>query len=244
MKNDLSNEILNSDKKSEKKFKYWAAISYPNDSEPENWRALALESGIECCSIYHDKDINETELTDPDAEGVIPQQGKFKKAHRHFIFAFPNTTTFNHANNLILKITNGIPVKGISNIKGAYAYLTHKYDPDKFQYLESDIDCLNGFAPENYFSINAGEEDEAFKSIEKIIKEQDFEEYCDLIDYLSANFVDLARFTRTHTIHIKEYLRSKHMKKRQAKKDKLLDLQIADYEFRLCQLHSCDVIDE
>lgn len=214
-----------------KKFKYWIAISYPNDSEPVNCFELAKAEGIECCSIIHDKDYNESE-TAVDYSGEILQQGMQKKLHRHWIFAFPNTTTEKHASDVILKITNGLTPKGSSNVKGAYAYLTHKYDPEKAQYDSKDIVCLNGFAPENYFTQNIGEEDEAFKCIEGIIKEQDFEEYCDLVDYLSANFADLARFARTHTLHLKAYLQSKHMKRRQESKDRLRALQIADLERR------------
>lgn len=212
--------------KNQTKFKYWVAVSYPNDSEPADWIERAKAEGIECCNMLHDKDINESETNE---DGTL---GKFKKLHRHWIFAFPNTTTEKHATEVILKITNGLTPKGCSNVKGAYAYLTHKYDPDKAQYESKDILCLNGFAPENYFTANSGEEDEAFKCIEGIIKEQDFEEYCDLIDFLNTNHADLARFARTHTIHIKAYLQSKHMKRRQAKKDLLLDLQVAEYQRR------------
>ena len=210
-----------------KKFKYWIAVSYPNDSEPADWQEIAKAEGLECCSIVHDKDYNESETSDDGEQGLL------KKLHRHHIFAFPNTTTEKHATEVIQKITHGPVPKGCSNIKGAYAYLTHKHDPDKAQYDTKDILCLNGFAPENYFTANSGEEDEAFKCIEGIIKEQDLEEYCDLIDFLSANFPDLARFARTHTLHLKAYLQSKHLKRRQAKKDRLLELQLIEYEHKV-----------
>ena len=210
-----------------KKFKYWIAVSYPYDSEPADCFELAKAEGVECCSIIHDRDYNESETTTDGNE-----QGTAKKLHRHWIFAFPNSTTEKHASDVILKITNGLTPKGCSNVKGAYAYLTHKHDPDKAQYDTKDIECLNGFAPENYFTQNSGEEDEAFKCIEGIIKEQDLEEYCDLIDFLNANYADLARFARTHTLHLKAYLQSKHMKRRQKDKDRLLALQIAEYERR------------
>ena len=208
--------------KNQKKFKYWAAVSYPGDSEPADVFARAKEKGVECCCIIHDKDYNET----PDEP---------KKVHRHWLFAFPNTTTLNNANTIIQYITNGPEVQGISNIKGAYAYLTHKHDPDKAQYEESDIQSFNGFSPNNYFSMNNGEENEAFVCIEKIIREQDFEEYCVLLDYLEDNFPDLARFMRTHTIHIKAYLQSKNFYKRQKKRDKLLDLQLEEYALRVAE---------
>lgn len=213
------------------KAKYWLAISYPGDSEPENWQELAKATGLECCSSLHDKDINEAETT-ANENGDIVSQTKFKKLHRHHIVAFPNSTTKKNAQKIISGFTNGLEVKACSNIRGAYAYLTHRFDPDKAQYDEKDIICLNGFAPENYFTMHTGEENEAFKCIEKIIKEQDFEEYCDVVDYLEANYPELARFARTHTLHLKAYTQSKNFKKRQAKKDRLLDLQIAEYERR------------
>lgn len=214
----------------DKKFKYWLALSY-DDSAPADILDRAKNCGVECACILHDKDFNA--LATPDTyTDVELAPGQAKKAHRHWIFAFPNTTTKKHASETILSITNGPEIKGSSNIKGAYSYFTHKNDPDKYQYDSKDILCFNGFAPENYLSLNSGEEDEAFRCIENIIKEQDFEEYCDLIDFLNCNFADLARFARTHTFHLKAYLQSKNLKKRQAKKDLLLELQIADLKRR------------
>ena len=217
-------------KKQPTKAKYWLALSY-DDSAPADILERAKQCGVECACIYHDKDFNALATPDTYTDEVL-EPGQAKKPHRHWIFAFPNTTTEKHASNTILAITNGPKIKGATNIKGAYAYFTHKHDPDKYQYDSKDIMTFNGFAPENYFSLNSGEEDEAFKCIEGIIKDYDLEEYCDLIDRLAAEFPDLARFARTHTLHIKAYLQSKHMKRRQAKRDRLLELQIAEYEDR------------
>lgn len=217
----------------EKKSKYWGALSW-HDSEPENALDLAKKSGVECCCIVHDRDYNE--LASPvDYSGELLQPGQQKKIHKHWIFAFPNTTTFKHAQDVILTITNGTIPIALSNIKGAYAYLVHKHDPEKFQYSKSDIQMLNGFSPENYFSLDAGEEDEATIAIEGIIDRNQFEEYSSLVKYLRENNPDLARFITRHTIHFNAYLRSIHEGKRQAKKDRYLDLQIALAELKLSQ---------
>lgn len=214
-----------------KKSKYWGALSW-HDSEPQDIFERAKKSNIECCCILHDKDFNEL-ATPVDYSGTVLETGHHKKTHRHWIFVFPNTTTANHANNIILEITNGSLPIAISNIKGAYAYLTHKHDPEKYQYQKEDIIYFNGFVPENYINLGAGEEDEALKAIENIIEDKDIDEYCILVKYLRETNNDLARFLTTHTIHINAYLRSKHQSKRQAKRDMLIDLQIASYQEKL-----------
>lgn len=95
---------------------------------------------------------------------------------------------------------------------------------------------FNGFAPENYFSLDAGEEDAATIAIENIIDDHGFEEYFSLVQFLRKNHPDLARFITRHTIHFNAYLRSIHEFKRQAKKDRYLELQIALAELKLSQI--------
>ena len=202
------------------------------DSEPEDIFERAKKSNVECCCILHDKDFNELATPVEYSETTL-QPGEHKKTHRHWIFAFPNTTTENNAKTIIQEITNGNPPVGLSNVKGAFAYLTHKHDPQKHQYNAEDIQYFNGFVPENYISLGAGEEDAATESIELIIDKEGFEEYCDLVAFLRENYPDLARFVRTHTWHVNSYLKSKLNKRRQAKRDRLLELQLLDYENRV-----------
>lgn len=217
----------------EKKSKYWGALSYL-DSQPSNIFELAKRCNIECACILHDKDYNE--LATPQLyTDITIQPGQAKKAHYHWIFAFPNTTTAKHAKEVILSITNGAAPIALSNIKGAFAYFIHKHDPEKYQYNSSDIQMFNGFAPENYFSLDAGEEDQATIAIENIIDDKHFEEYSSLVKYLRENHPDLARFITRHTIHFNAYLRSIHEAKRQEKKDRYLELQIALAELKLSQ---------
>lgn len=220
-------------KNASKKSKYWGALSW-HDSEPEDIFDRAKKCNIEACCILHDQDKNElaTPVLYTDEE---LQPGQAKKAHRHWIFAFPNTTTENHAKAIIQEITNGNPPIALSNIKGAFAYLTHKHDPDKHQYDSEAIMYFNGFVPENYINLGAGEEDQAFQAIEAIVDRFGIEEYSELIKHLQDNNPDLARFARNHTLHLNAYVRSKHQAKRQAKKDRLLDLQLEEYELRILE---------
>ena len=215
------------------KSRYWLAISW-HDSEPADIEARAKASNLEATCILHDKDENElaTPVLYTDTE---LQPGQKKKAHKHWIFVFPNTTTENHAKTVIQAITNGNPPKACTNIKGAFAYLTHKHDPDKHQYDPAEIQYFNGFAPENYFNMGAGEEDEAFAAIEAIVDRFGIDEYWRLIEHLRDNNKDLARFARCHTMHLSAYIKSKHQEKRQKKKDELLDLQLEDYKLRILE---------
>lgn len=112
------------------KSRYWWFIAYP-ESLPNNWEEILLETML---PIY----ISPLHLYDIDSNGNT------KKPHYHIIVTFDGPTTFRNVHKNICVPLNATIPKLILSVKGAYDYLTHKNNPDKYQYHKEDIIYLNG----------------------------------------------------------------------------------------------------
>lgn len=175
----------------------WTTIVYP-ESAKEGWIDELQQTGLEIAiSPLHDKDLNPT--------------GEIKKSHFHVIISFPGPTTFNCVQELSDNILSGVLVKPIESIRGMYRYLTHKDNPDKAQYNDSDIILLNGFDPTNILS-NADEQ--AIKLlVVYYIQDNKIYEYSDLINSLaSSDNADMLHVAMNHTIFFNAYLHSRRYK--------------------------------
>ena len=62
--------------------------------------------------------------------------------------------------------------------------MTHKDNPEKAQYNENDIQTLNGFDIREFVEMTKSEVNAKIRIIQKMIRELDFLEYADLLDYL------------------------------------------------------------
>lgn len=181
----------------------WTTIVYL-DSVKEGWIDALQETGLEVAiSPLHDKDTNPT--------------GEVKKPHYHVILCFPGPTTKNMVQELSNDLLSGVLVKPIESIRGMYRYLTHRDNPEKYQYKESDITLLNGFDPSNVLS-NADEN--AIKLLcVMFIKENNIFEYTDLIDRLLVeDNADMLHVAMSKTIFFNTYLTSRRNKLKESLK--------------------------
>lgn len=175
----------------------WTTIVYC-DSAPQDWVEQLQATGLEVAiSPLHDSDIN------PD--------GDVKKAHYHVILCYPGPTTQKLVQELSNNVLSGVLVKPIESIRGMYRYLTHKDNPEKFQYKESDITLLNGFDPGNILS-NADE-----SAIQRLviyyIHENNIYDYSDLVDRLLAeDNPHMCHVALSKTIFFNTYLSSRKSK--------------------------------
>ena len=109
----------------------WAFVLYP-ESAPSDWREQLQLTGLQCAvSPLHDKDVN------PDGEP--------KKAHYHIIVCYSGPTSFNVVKGLTDKLNQPIPI-ALEQIRGYYRYLTHKDNPEKYQYSADDVFTNNSSA--------------------------------------------------------------------------------------------------
>jgi len=188
-----------SSKKSTQRSRYYAFVVYP-ESAPENWRDILQQTGLEfAISPLHDKDLNAD-----DEE---------KKAHWHVIAVWGNTTTYATAKRISDSVNAPIP-QALSSLKGYYRYLTHKDNPEKHQYDESDISTLNGFNISNYEDLTRHEVNKLKKRIQELVRQSGITEYSVLMDVLLDSDMhaewDVAS---NHTIFFNSYLKSRRYTK-------------------------------
>lgn len=185
------------------KKRYWAFVLYP-ESAPENWKEILQQTGLSICvSPLHDKDINPT--------------GEPKKAHYHVILCYSGPTTFKCVKGITDKLNQPIPI-ALEQVRGYFRYLTHKDNPEKYQYSEKEIITINDFDIDNYNDLSVSQIKSIMIDLQKIIRDNEILEYADLLDFLLDNdllsYLDVAQ---NHTILFNTYITSLRNKKKYEK---------------------------
>lgn len=150
----------------------WAFVLYP-ESAPSDWREQLQLTGLQCAvSPLHDKDVN------PDGEP--------KKAHYHIIVCYSGPTSFNVVKGLTDKLNQPIPI-ALEQVKGYYRYFTHKDNPEKYQYNESEISTINGFNIFDFVELTRSEVNKIKSELIELIQTMHFIEYYAFVCYVKAN---------------------------------------------------------
>lgn len=187
----------------------WVFILYP-ESAPENWKDFLIQTGVPCCiSPLHDKDINPT--------------GESKKPHYHIMLSFDGPTTFNNIVTCYTEPLNQPIPQFVESINGYYRYFTHKDNPEKAQYNEKDIICLNGFDILEYKEITKSEALMYLEMIQDYITENGISEFCDLLDLLHSDedLKNLYYIATQKAFLIDKYISSKRNKLKEIKEKNL-----------------------
>lgn len=189
-------------KKSSKK-RNWAFVLYP-ESAPDDWQQQLAKTGLQCAiSPLHDKDVN------PD--------GEVKKAHYHIIICYNGPTSFNVVNSLCDSLNQPIP-QPLEQIRGYYRYLTHKDNPEKFQYSDKDIKTINGFNITDFVELTKSEVISIKKRLQQLIRDKNFLEYSDFIDFLSdGDCPEDYEVATNHTYFFDRYISSRRNKLKSVK---------------------------
>ncbi|HEO1005133.1 TPA: replication protein [Streptococcus agalactiae] len=204
-------------KYSKLKKRYWTFVLYP-ESAPQNWKELLQRTGLEIAiSPLHNKDKNPT--------------GEIKKAHYHIILCYNAPTTGNNVKSLVDNLNQPIPLP-IDSVRGLYRYLTHKDNPEKYQYNEKEIQVLNGFNIRDYADLSSADKSAIKLELTKFIKESDIMEYSDFMDkVIELDKPDYFFIASTNTTYFNAYLiskRNKHKDKLESGKYKLLDTETGE----------------
>lgn len=186
-----------STKKSIKK-RNWAFVLYP-ESAPADWFDRLKQSGLMgAVSPLHDKDVN--------------ADGEPKKAHYHVILVYGNTTTYNNVKSLTDSLNQPIP-QALEQIRGYYRYLTHKDNPEKYQYSDSDIVTFGGFDISDFVEMTKSEVTKYIKEIHAFVRDNNITEYSDLCDMLiDAGLEELYEVAINHTLFVNSYISSRRNK--------------------------------
>ena len=176
----------------------WAFVLYP-ESAPDDWIEQLRQTGLQCAiSPLHDKDI------DPRAEP--------RKAHYHIILCYAGPTSFNVVRQLTERLNQPIP-QALEQVRGYYRYLTHKDNPEKYQYSDDDIKTLNGFNISDFVELSKSEVLEIKRKLQNLIREINILEYSDFMDFLLDNEMSLEyEVGSNNTYFFEKYISSRRNK--------------------------------
>lgn len=182
------------------KKRFWSLVVYP-DSAPGDWiERLQLKGLKVAISPLHDRDIN--------------ADGSPKKPHWHTIVAYEGPTTQKNVQALSAELNGPEYVIALDHVRGMYRYFTHADNPEKAQYDENEITCINGFNVNDFLDWTASEVAEMKREVFRLIQIADIVEYADLIDLLldSEDF-DKLEMVSNHTILFNGYISSRRHKR-------------------------------
>lgn len=177
------------------KARYWWFVLYP-DSVPDNWLEFLQKTGLPfCVSPLHEYDVN------PD--------GELKKPHYHVILCWSGPTTFSNVKKNITDPLGQPHPQYLMSVKGAYRYLTHQDNPEKYQYNDNDIRPYGGFNINDYAELTISDEDRIYDSLENIIFQNKISDLYQLIKFLDKDgLYELKSFIRRHTYYVEKLLSS------------------------------------
>ena len=171
----------------------WAFVLYP-ESAPTDWIEQLQMTGIALAiSPLHNSDLDPT--------------GEQKKEHYHIILSYDGPTSYNVIKQLTDRLNQPIP-QALEQVRGYYRYLTHKGNPEKFQYDENDIRTMNGFNISNFVELTKSEVNKYKYDIQKLIKDNLIIEYSELMDILSDQNFGLWEVASNHTLFFDRYITS------------------------------------
>ena len=114
----------------QKPSKAWTGLLY-EDSANENWLQLLEETKLKIfISPWHERDLKE--------------DGTYKKKHRHVVAIWEEEIEYEQAKSILEKSGVVLHYYGVYTLTGVVRYLTHKDNPDKEQYKDEEVICLNG----------------------------------------------------------------------------------------------------
>lgn len=177
--------------KEQSKARHFTFIVYP-ESAPPDWEERMNNTGLPWTrSPLHGGDTN------PD--------GSRKKIHYHCIVSYANTTTYKSASETIRAITNGPYPQVCRSVAGAYAYFTHKHNPEKAQYDASEIKRFNGWSK----VLESTEVRELMDEMTMLVLTGDCREYAELVveSRFSGNF-DAYEVIMNHTLYFDKLIAS------------------------------------
>lgn len=176
----------------------WAFVLYP-ESAPSNWVEILSQTGLQCAvSPIHDKDLDPT--------------GEPKKAHFHVIICYSGPTSFNVVKSLTDSLNCPIP-QPLEQVRGYYRYLTHKDNPEKFQYSDMDIKTINGFSIFDFIELTKSEVLSIKRELQTLIRNAGIFEYSDLMDLLQdSDMVQQYDVASCNTYFFEKYISSRRNK--------------------------------
>lgn len=160
--------------------RHFVYVVYP-ESAPADWIEQLKQTGLSfVVSPLHDKDIDPT--------------GQPKKPHYHVIVSWGNTTTYRAARGLCDKLQCPRP-QALKSPNAMYRYLTHKDNPDKYQYEEQPVTYNGWIRP-----LNAADVVQLKREIWGLVYTEDCQEYGELMMVCAEHGSEYFDVASSHTM--------------------------------------------
>ena len=177
-----------------KRSNVWAFVVYPEDSLPDNYMQMFRDLHIPTLlSPVHDKDIN-ADYTE-------------KKKHIHVMLYFGKgaNKSFDQVKEISDKFNGCNPII-VNNVNAMIRYFVHYDNPEKVQYLRSDLICISGFDIKDAFDSYTNDS-LMYSSIEDYIRDNEIYNFYTLVYFLKQNnlYIEL-EFLRRHSLYFKSIL--------------------------------------
>lgn len=191
------------------KARFWTGVLYPENMR-EDWKEVigdTLQYPYAYCQHSQDKD----------------SKSEHRKDHVHLIVAFPNTTTYKHALN-VMDLLSAEGKKAINKceavvgIRNVYDYLIHDTEDcrkkGKEQYDPSERITGNNFDIGAYEQLGIAEKNEMFLEMGQAIREHGFTNYMDFYEYVVDTYDDMnyIEVMRAYSSHFERLTRGNHHK--------------------------------
>lgn len=167
------------------KARYWCGIGYPENMVPDWKEKLPDLLQIPFAYCVHDKDTD--------------KNGDKRKEHIHLIIAFSNTTTSNHALNVLNVLSSDgktafSTCDAVIGIRNAYDYLIHDTDnarkAKKHQYSPSERITGNNFDIGSYEQLSIADKNRILKELCNMVVANKITNFMDLYCDVVTNYDD------------------------------------------------------
>ena len=180
------------------KARFWTGVLYPENMR-EDWKDIigdTLQYPYAYCQHSQDKD----------------SKSEHRKDHVHLIVAFPNTTTYKHALN-VMDLLSAEGKKAINKceavigIRNVYDYLIHDTEDcrkkGKELYPADERITGNNFDIGAFEQLGTAEKNEMFIALSNAIKDNGIFNYMDFYEYVvntyeDMNYVEVMRCYSSH----------------------------------------------
>lgn len=137
----------------------WLIVTYLNEDDLHRVLESKLDKGIitQYAYINHDRDVT--------------KDGELKKAHRHCIILCKSPVLGSRLQNWFKGLNDeggdsNTLIEKLKSKKGAFAYLTHENNPEKYQYSREEIICSD----DDYFDNLEGKDtDKSWETLEDLL---------------------------------------------------------------------------
>lgn len=197
------------------KARFWTGVLYPENMR-EDWQECigdTLQYPYAYCQHTQDRD----------------SKSEHRKDHVHLIVAFPNTTTYKHALN-VMDLLSADGKKAINKceavvgIRNVYDYLIHDTEDcrkkGKEQYDPSDRVTGNNFDIGAYEQLGTAEKNEMFLEMGEAIRKYGFTNYMDFYEYVVDTYEDMnyIEVMRAYSGHYERLTRGNYLRWEQAQR--------------------------